>query len=73
MRRGLDTFRQEVEDGVFPQAQHSPYKMPAGEEQAFQRLLAKVLYTAVLAVQQELSMRPTPVDGWLLHDSLERI
>ena len=42
VRRGLENFRQEVEDGVFPQAQHSPYKMSAGEEQAFQRLLEKV-------------------------------
>eukprot|EP00903_Cladosiphon_okamuranus_P014288 g13271.t1 len=41
VRRGLDAFRREVEDGVFPQAQHSPYKMPAGEEEAFRRLLTK--------------------------------
>lgn len=42
VRRGLETFRQEVEEGIFPQEEHSPYKMPAEEEKRFKRLLAKV-------------------------------
>ena len=42
VRQGLETFRQEVEEGVFPQEEHSPYKMSANEEESFQRLLAKV-------------------------------
>lgn len=42
VRRGLEKFRQEVEEGVFPQEEYSPYKMSANEELSFQRLLAKV-------------------------------
>ncbi|CAB1115813.1 unnamed protein product [Ectocarpus sp. CCAP 1310/34] len=41
VRRGLENFRREVEGGVFPQEEHSPYKMPAGEEEQFKRLLAE--------------------------------
>ncbi|CAM9867942.1 unnamed protein product [Ascophyllum nodosum] len=41
VRRGLEAFRKEVECGSFPQERHSPYKMAAQEEEAFQRLLAK--------------------------------
>lgn len=44
VRRGLEMFRQEVEDGVFPQDQYSPYKMSLEEEEAFHRLLAKVMH-----------------------------
>lgn len=42
VRQGLETFRQEVEDGIFPQEEHSPYKMSSEEEKSFHRLLAKV-------------------------------
>ncbi|CAM9307868.1 unnamed protein product [Sphacelaria rigidula] len=41
VRRGLETFRQEVEQGSFPQEQYSPYKMSAEEEKTFEELLAK--------------------------------
>lgn len=38
----METFRQEVEQGSFPQEQYSPYKMSAEEEKTFEELLAKV-------------------------------
>lgn len=70
VRRGLDAFRQEVEDGVFPQAQHSPYKMPAGEEDAFQQLLAKV-HTYIVVAGNSIacgkSRRDMYLLGYLLH------
>lgn len=41
VRRGLERFRQEVEEGSFPQEQYSPYKMSGDEEETFRKLLAK--------------------------------
>ncbi|CAM9182561.1 unnamed protein product [Choristocarpus tenellus] len=41
VRRGLEQFREEVETGVFPEEQYSPYKMCAEEELQFNSLLAK--------------------------------
>lgn len=46
VRRGLERFRQEVEEGSFPQEQYSPYKMSGDEEETFRKLLAKVPFSA---------------------------
>ncbi|CAM9237209.1 unnamed protein product [Discosporangium mesarthrocarpum] len=41
VRQGLERFREEVETGVFPQEEYSPYKMCPEEESRFKHLLAK--------------------------------
>lgn len=41
IRLGLDDFRREVEEGVFPSKLHSPYKMPKVAEEEFLELVAR--------------------------------
>jgi len=40
-RNGLEAFRREVKEGLFPSQEHSPYAMPEQEVKAFQRALAE--------------------------------
>ncbi len=62
--KGLEQFKQEVEDGSFPDEEYSPYKMDEAEKQIFEKMLREDNNVERIRKREETAKKLKEVDEY---------